>query len=61
MSTLRCPICEKKFDSTESQSLPFCSSRCQQVDLNRWLTEGYAMPVDLGRESEPDEEDFEKN
>jgi endogenous inhibitor of DNA gyrase (YacG/DUF329 family) len=24
---------------------PFCSARCKQVDLNRWLTESYRVPV----------------
>ncbi len=24
---------------------PFCSSRCRQVDLHRWLTGAYAIPV----------------
>jgi endogenous inhibitor of DNA gyrase (YacG/DUF329 family) len=25
---------------------PFCSERCAQVDLGRWLTEAYAIPAD---------------
>jgi hypothetical protein len=25
---------------------PFCSSRCAQVDLNRWLGGHYAIPSD---------------
>ncbi|HEX7948140.1 MAG TPA: DNA gyrase inhibitor YacG, partial [Phenylobacterium sp.] len=24
---------------------PFCSRRCANVDLQRWLTGGYAIPV----------------
>ncbi|MBI1393613.1 MAG: DNA gyrase inhibitor YacG [Alphaproteobacteria bacterium] len=24
---------------------PFCSRRCADIDLHRWLTEGYAIPA----------------
>ncbi len=24
--------------------MPFCSARCQSIDLGRWLDEGYALP-----------------
>ena len=37
-----CPICKKP----SSQSAhPFCSNRCADVDLNRWLSGAYAIPV----------------
>ena len=36
-----CPICGKP--ATES-SKPFCSERCRDVDLNRWLSGSYAIP-----------------
>ena len=37
-----CPICGKPADARHR---PFCSPRCRQVDLNRWLTGAYAVPV----------------
>ena len=37
----RCPICKKE---TAPSYAPFCSKRCADVDLNRWLTGGYAVP-----------------
>ena len=37
-----CPICGKP--SAEA-SRPFCSERCRDVDLNRWLSGSYAIPV----------------
>jgi endogenous inhibitor of DNA gyrase (YacG/DUF329 family) len=37
-----CPICRKP--ATEA-SQPFCSARCREVDLNRWLSNSYALPV----------------
>lgn len=43
---MRCPTCERTFDPAESTALPFCSSRCRQIDLGRWLDEKYHVPVD---------------
>jgi uncharacterized protein len=37
-----CPICGKPTDATFK---PFCSKRCADVDLNRWLKGVYAVPV----------------
>jgi endogenous inhibitor of DNA gyrase (YacG/DUF329 family) len=31
---------------------PFCSKRCADVDLARWLTGAYAIPADEGPEDE---------
>ena len=45
-----CPICAKP---ATPRYRPFCSKRCADVDLNRWLSGGYAIP------SAPDEEEDE--
>ena len=37
-----CPICGKP--ATEA-SKPFCSERCRDVDLNRWLSDSYRIPA----------------
>lgn len=37
-----CPICSKL--STPAD-YPFCSDRCAKIDLNRWFSEGYTIPV----------------
>jgi endogenous inhibitor of DNA gyrase (YacG/DUF329 family) len=37
-----CPICERP---ALAQFKPFCSPRCADVDLGRWLTGAYAIPV----------------
>ena len=37
-----CPICGKQVDR---RYRPFCSRRCADVDLNRWLSGVYAMPA----------------
>ena len=38
----KCPICGKPADQ---RLRPFCSRRCADVDLNRWLSGVYAVPV----------------
>ncbi len=50
---MTCPICKKP---ASHQYRPFCSRRCADVDLGRWLTEGYAIPADDAcSDSEPSE------
>jgi uncharacterized protein len=36
-----CPICDKP---TDAKYRPFCSKRCADVDLGKWLTGSYAIP-----------------
>ena len=38
----RCPTCGKP---TLARFRPFCSKRCADIDLNRWLSGRYAVPV----------------
>jgi len=38
----RCPICGKVQDG---KFRPFCSKRCADIDLGKWLGGGYAIPV----------------
>jgi len=44
-----CPICGKP---STRDAYPFCSTRCADVDLKRWLSEDYRIP-----EAPPDGED----
>ena len=37
-----CPICGKP---AVEKYRPFCSSRCADIDLHRWLSGGYAIPA----------------
>jgi endogenous inhibitor of DNA gyrase (YacG/DUF329 family) len=53
--TGRCPICGKE---ATPDYRPFCSKRCADVDLQRWLSGRYAIPVveeDQGVDRDPDE------
>ena len=54
---IRCPICEKKFDPAESRAMPFCSDRCRQIDLGRWLREAYSVPIERDPEKEDESPD----
>lgn len=51
----RCPICRKP---TQHDYRPFCSKRCADIDLKRWLSEDYVLPGTEAAESE-DEGDTE--
>jgi len=44
MSPVRCPVCARQFEPHQSPAMPFCSQRCRQIDLHRWLGEKYAIP-----------------
>jgi hypothetical protein len=40
-----CPICRKPLPAREAARFaPFCSRRCADLDLGRWLKGGYAIP-----------------
>jgi endogenous inhibitor of DNA gyrase (YacG/DUF329 family) len=49
-STPRCPICGKP---AADKFRPFCSRRCADIDLNRWLSGVYAVP---GKSEETEDE-----
>ncbi|MEP5758057.1 MAG: DNA gyrase inhibitor YacG [Litoreibacter sp.] len=38
---MSCPICEKE---TVKEYRPFCSRRCADIDLGKWMTGAYAIP-----------------
>jgi len=49
-STTACPICNRALDAEAAASsavFPFCSTRCKQVDLMRWLDGRYAVVESL--------------
>jgi endogenous inhibitor of DNA gyrase (YacG/DUF329 family) len=49
-----CPIC---FRPSTPEHHPFCSDRCRDRDLHRWLSGSYAIPVieEDGAETDEDE------
>ena len=64
MIRVRCPICDQKMPGPTSDwpDYPFCSPRCRQIDLGRWLGEQYRIPSaeeksDEQSSSTPDSDD----
>ena len=51
MTKSKCPVCEAR--PVDPKFRPFCSKRCADVDLSRWLKGSYAIP---GRPSDQAEE-----
>ncbi|WP_103258233.1 DNA gyrase inhibitor YacG [Tabrizicola aquatica] len=49
---MSCPICAKP---TAADYRPFCSRRCADIDLGRWLTESYRIPAPT-EEEEPEDD-----
>jgi endogenous inhibitor of DNA gyrase (YacG/DUF329 family) len=45
----QCPICGKP---TLERYKPFCSKRCADVDLHRWLSGAYVVPGEADDEAE---------
>lgn len=53
MSQPRCPICGKP---VAADYRPFCSRRCADVDLQRWLSGRYAVPAEEDEHGAADED-----
>ena len=51
-----CPICRRP---EEPEFRPFCSQRCADVDLGRWLNERYVIPDEPDPDEAPAPQDSE--
>lgn len=51
---MTCPICAK---APDPRYRPFCSRRCADIDLGRWLNESYAIPAAESEEKRPGDDD----
>jgi endogenous inhibitor of DNA gyrase (YacG/DUF329 family) len=56
MIKVPCPICQRLIenDPVAWPKFPFCSRRCQTIDLGRWLGEEYRMAAELDAEAPED-------
>jgi len=54
---MSCPICAKDSDPKYK---PFCSRRCADVDLGRWLNGAYAIPAKAPEDLEEAVEELAK-
>ncbi len=43
-----CPQCRKETRWEGNPYRPFCSKRCQLIDLGSWIDERYAIPEEKG-------------
>ena len=50
MTQETCPICKK---NPAEDYKPFCSKRCSDIDMGRWLKGGYAIPGNDGEANIP--------
>ncbi len=48
-----CSSCGCTFLLDETPSPPFCSERCQMIDLGRWLNEEIGVPTEGGAGEAP--------
>ena len=63
----RCPQCHRKTSWDDNPWKPFCSERCKMIDLGRWASEEYRVPLaetpddvakDFDREVDSDEQRY---
>ena len=48
---VKCPTCKKGVTwNDNSPYRPFCSDRCQKIDLGAWANESYTIPVENAEE-----------
>ena len=52
-----CPICKAKV-ARDAAHFPFCSKRCQTIDLGNWASNRYTIPSPLPDDDMPDDETF---
>ena len=55
---MTCPICSAE---TSPDYRPFCSRRCADIDLAKWLGGGYAIPSTDPRDTEEALDELEKS
>ena len=44
MPGMTCPLCRQPSTWDGNPWRPFCSERCQVIDLGAWVTERYRLP-----------------
>ncbi|MDP2752876.1 MAG: DNA gyrase inhibitor YacG [Nitrospirota bacterium] len=47
-----CPICKNTTTWEENPWRPFCSERCKLIDLGKWVSEEYKIPIKSEEEKE---------
>jgi hypothetical protein len=53
---IACPTCKKLVEFSPLNAYrPFCSKRCEMIDLGAWANEDYAIPAETKDDDLPDE------
>ena len=42
LKSTECPVCKNSV--LKNSNAPFCSKRCQMIDLGKWAKEEYVIP-----------------
>lgn len=48
----QCPHCTRQVNWPDTPTYPFCSTRCQLIDLGLWANEEYRIPGETLAEEE---------
>ena len=60
---VKCPTCRKEAEWKNNPRRPFCSERCQLIDLGAWVEERYRIAGeerDFSSEEDDDEDDRQR-
>ena len=52
---IKCPRCGNETEMTGNPFRPFCSERCQVIDLGNWISGTYRIPEERSDEDAEDE------
>jgi len=58
--TVKCPTCGKEAAWKDNPYRPFCSDRCQLIDLGAWTEERYRIPAEEPESLPGDEDDDDR-
>jgi len=54
---MKCPICRQGVSWDGNPNRPFCSERCQLIDLGKWASGQYSLPAEETNTEETDKEE----
>jgi uncharacterized protein len=61
LKSVKCPTCRVETPWENNPHRPFCSKRCQLIDLGAWASEKYRVATDDPEPDGRDDDDDEKN
>lgn len=61
MAMIKCPSCGREVEYEGNKFRPFCSERCNLIDLGAWIDEEYAVAAENEPVSEEDLDMIERS